>query len=378
MLQILHKLSAAALWTAAGLLPIRKNRVVFSSYYGRSASDSPAAICDALRKKQPNADILWILKDPASAALPDGVHAVAYDSPRRIFALATARVWVDNCRKGAWRKRHGQYYMQTWHGFALKRIEKDAQAALPDFYPAYARRDSRQCDLIVSNSRFMTGVYRRAFWYDGPVAELGSPRNDVFFQLQPGLRDRVLHAFGLPMDRKLVLYAPTFRSDLQTDVYGLAPAPLLEACTKRFGGQWTLLVRLHPNVDTQSAGLFAYDGQTILDATRYPEMRDLLYAADLLITDYSSCMFDFALSGKPCLQFATDIEAYRNDRNFYFPLDDLPFPLAQDNAALSRAIACFDETAYARQWTAFTAQYGFCEDGHASERCAEWIADKLG
>ena len=376
-MEFLHKLSVAALWAYGSLLPMHENRVVFSSYYGRSASDSPAAIAEALRERCPQAEIVWILKDPGSVKLPEGVRAVAYDSPERVLALSTAKVWVDNCRKGAHHKRKGQYYMQTWHGFALKRIEKAAGAALPPEYPAYARRDSEQCDLIVSNSSFMTKVYRSAFWYNGEIAEFGSPRNDVFFRPQGERAGEVRDFFGVPRDRKLVLYAPTFRVDLGTEAYGLDPEPLLEACQKRFGGDWSLLVRLHPNVDTKSGDLFSYDGNTVLDATKYPEMGDLLWGADLLITDYSSCMFDFALSGKPCLQFATDIAAYRNDRNFYFSLDELPFPLAQSNEALALAVEHFDRDAYARRWEEFAKENGFREDGHAAERCADWIMDKL-
>lgn len=223
----------------------------------------------------------------------------------------------------------------------------------------------------------MEELYHRSFWYSGPVALYGSPRNDVFFRPQEETARAIRRFFGLPEDRKLVLYAPTFRADHSTAAYGLAPEPLLEALGKRFGGDWSLLVRLHPNVTAQSAGLFAYDGDRVLDATKYPEMAELLCAADVLLTDYSSCMFDFALSGKPCLQFATDIETYRNDRNFYFPLDELPFPLAQSNEALARAVETFDGQAYACRWKSFTEENGFREDGHAAERCADWIIDKL-
>ena len=365
-------------WGLGALLPLRKNRVVFSSYYGRGYSDSPRAIAQALLDSGEDLDLLWLVSSPEEAAtLPQGIRPVDYRGWGRILALSTAKVWVDNCRKYDRRKRKGQYYMQTWHGFALKRIEADASEALEPEYVRGCRLDSEHCDLMVAGSRFMEELYHRSFWYSGPVALYGSPRNDVFFRPQGEKAGEVRDFFGVPRDRKLVLYAPTFRADLGTEAYGLDPEPLLEACKKRFGGDWSLLVRLHPNVDTKSGGLFSYDGKTVLDATKYPEMGDLLCAADLLITDYSSCMFDFALSGKPCLQFATDIAAYRNDRNFYFSLDELPFPLAQSNEALAMAVEHFDGDAYARRWEEFAKENGFREDGHAAERCADWIMDKL-
>ena len=250
--------------------------------------------------------------------------------------------------------------MQTWHGFALKRIEQDAADALEPLYVRSCIQDSAQCDLMVSGSGFMTRLYQRAFWYQGSVAEYGTPRNDVFFSPQPQLSEKVRRAFGLPEDRKLVLYAPTFRADHSCSAYQLDVPALLEACRDRFGGQWSGLIRLHPNVAERSAGLFAYDGGAILDATAYPDMQELLCAADILVTDYSSCMFDFALSGKPCFQFATDIEAYRLDRNFYFPLDTLPFPLAGSNQALCRAVPAAARTGFSPACMERREQYETC------------------
>ncbi len=106
-------------------------------------------------------------------------------------------------------------------------------------------------------------------------------------------------------------------------------------------------------------------------------MQELLVAADLLITDYSSSMFDYALQGKPCIQFATDLEQYRADRNFYFELDGLPFPMAQSNEELKAQIRSFDEEIYANEWKKFKQEQGIMEDGKASSRCASWILQHM-
>lgn len=361
------------------LLPVSKNKIVFCSYYGRGYSDSPKAIAQALLTSQEELQLQWIVKNQQEAqSLPPSVRPIAYDSLHRIYALSTARVWVDNCRKDERFKRKKQYYLQTWHGFALKRIEADVANTLEPGYIRSCKQDSQQCDLIVSGSAFMSGLYRNVFWYHGEIAEYGTPRNDVFFSPQAQTRQKVLKHFKLPQERKLVLYAPTFRSDHSSRAYSLDVPALLDACQARFGGSWSCLIRLHPNVAEHSAGLFAYNGSTILDATAYPDMQELLCAVDMLITDYSSCMFDFALSGKPCLQFATDIESYRQDRNFYFPLDRLPFPLASSNPALCQAVRSFDTQKYARDWAAFAQENHFCEDGQAARRCADWILARLG
>lgn len=376
---LMKKLTTAGYWCLSLALPVKKKKVVFCSYYGRGFSDNPKAIAQALLDSGEKLELVWLLKDPADAAgLPAGITPCPYNSPRRIWALATARVWVDNCRKYDRFKKKGQYYLQTWHGFPLKRIERDALDSLAPDFEKGALRDSGHTDLLLSNSAHTTRVLRRCFWYDGEIGEYGSPRNDVFFSPQPELREKVLNHFGLPRDRKLLLYAPTFRADKSsTRVYEIAMEDARAACEKRFGGHWCGLIRLHPNVGAQSQGLFSYNGDTLLDATSYPDMQELLCAADLLITDYSSSMFDYALSRRPCLQFALDIEDYRKDRNFYFPLDQLPFPLATSNEALVEAIEHFDMERYLTRWDRFRWEQAFCEDGQAARRCAQWILNKI-
>ncbi len=368
------KLYTAGCWVLSLALPIKQDRVVFCSYYGRGYSDSPKAIAQALLE-DPNfqGELIWLVKDQKEAAtLPSGICPCPYDSPKRIWTLATARVWVDNCRKYDRFKKRKQQYLQTWHGFPLKKIERDALESLPSDFERGAIKDSSHTTLLLSGSKFMTEVLRRAYWYNGEIALWGTPRNDIFFT--PGeLPQKVRNALNLPQDRNLVLYAPTFRADHSLDAYKLDAQKLLTACQKRFGGSWSLLVRLHPNIAEKSKGLFAYDGETVVDATMYPDMQELLAGCDLLLTDYSSCMFDFALSGKPCLRFATDVEDYRQDRGFYFPIDGLPFPLADSNAALETAIGSFDQSAYNAAWKRFSKEQGFCEDGKAAQRCAQWI-----
>ena len=237
-------------------LPVNPRKVVFCSYYGRGYSDSPKAIAEALLSSGEKRKLQWLVKTPEDAKeLPQGVEPVPYDSFRRIYALSTAKIWVDNCRKGCRGKKKSQYYLQTWHGFALKRIEKDAESALEPAYVQSCKNDSAQCDLIVSCSDFMTKLYQNAFWYDGEVAAFGTPRNDVFFQNTDAVKQKVFAALGLKPTRRLLLYAPTFRVDHSTDAYKLDVENVLAACEKRFGGCWTALIRLHPNVAEQSKGL---------------------------------------------------------------------------------------------------------------------------
>lgn len=377
----LHDLVSKGLWGLCTLMPIDKKKVLFSSYYGRGYSDSPKAIAEALLASGEDVNLCWLVKSEAEAAtLPAGITPVNQNNPlERIKAYSTSRVWVDNCRKYVPRKRKGQFYMQTWHGFALKMIEADATQALEDAYIQGSKNDSRMTDVIVSGSGFMSGIYRDSFWYEGAVEELGTPRNDIFFgDTCSALAKKVRLTLHLPESRRLALYAPTFRVDQNLDCYALDAKKLVSACEARFGGEWTVLIRLHPNIAGKSAGLFPYDGEKILDATSYPDMQELLAGADLLLTDYSSSMFDYALTGKPCVQFALDVEEYTRERNFYFPLTGLPFPMARSNDELESIIRNYDQAQWTGRWEQFRQENGFREDGQASGRCARWILDRLG
>lgn len=377
MSEFLNKIGRGAAWTIGRMLPIEQNKIVISSYYGRGFGDNLRPIAEELLRRDKDLKIVWLTAgENAAASLPEGITAVEYNSLDRIKELSTAKVWLDNCRKGARQKREGQIYVQTWHGFALKRIEKDVCDTLGDGYEEYAMRDSAQTDLIVSDSRFMTEVYRRTFWYDGEIQEFGSPRNDALINGDEETYKLVRSRFELSEDCRIVLYAPTFRADKSMEPYSIDYARLRKSCEARFGGRFAVLIRLHPNIMKQAEEL-TFDNDTTFDASAYQDMQELLSAADVVITDYSSLMFDFMLTRRPCFQYASDIEAYRNDRNFNFSLDKLPFPLAENNDELESKILGFDDAEYQNRLKKFNEEFGIIADGQAASRCVDWILDKM-
>lgn len=376
-MSLANKAASALLWSAGRVLPIQKKKIVVSNFYGRGYGDNLKPIVEELLRRRTDLDIVWLVADEAAAkSLPAGVRAASYAAKSRIYELCTAKIWLDNNRKGARVKKPGQWYLQTWHGFALKRIERDVENTLPAGYAEYAARDSAQTDLIVSNSALMTKIYRESFWYQGEVEEFGSPRNDVFFASAEGVQEKVRCSLGVPKQCKMVLYAPTFRADGSMDAYCVDHARLRRALEKRFGGEWAVLVRLHPHVMEQAKEL-RFDGRTVLDATRYDDMQELLAAADAVVSDYSSLMFDFGLTKRPCFQFAADIEVYQKDRNFYFPLNKMPFPCAESNEALEDAVLQWNREEAEHAWAQFCQEFGIREDGQAALRCADWILKKM-
>ena len=362
-------------WGLCLILPLKKNRVVISSYYGLGYGDNLKYIVDELLKND-NAEIIWLVKNENIAkTLPSCVKSCDINSFKSIYYLATAKVWVDNCRKPfILKKRKRQYYIQTWHGFALKQIEKDAENSLSKWYVKTAKKDSKSIDLIISDSEFMDGIYKNSFWYNGKIERWGSPRNDVILNPK-NVKEKVYNYLNLNKEAKTVLYAPTFRVDGSLKAYSINYDKLLEALKKRFNCDFVVLVRLHPNVAEKCKDLVFND--KIISASSYPDMQELLSTVDVVISDYSSLMFDYALTGKPCFQFATDIEEYVKDRSFYFDLTALPFSLSKNNEELEYNLLNFNEGEYAKSLNDFYDKVGMVKNGDASIKTAQFINNLL-
>ena len=377
--KVIRALAYRVMLLVGHLAPISNKKILVSSYYGKGYGDNPKYIVEALLKRNQNYKIYWIvIDDGAKSTLPDGVKAVKLTSVLLPFHSATAKIWIDNCRREfMYYKKKGQFYLQTWHGFALKRIEKDVAEHLDQEYVENAIRDSKAIDLIVSDSKFMTGVYQNSFWYGGKIAEFGAPRNDEILctESQKKNRAKIQNYYHLPREAKILLYAPTFRADKSLEPYKIDFKRVMGACKEKFASDFVVLVRLHPNICERSSELDFSWGALIVDVSKFPDMQVLLSASDVVISDYSSLMFDFAISKKPCFQFATDIEEYKKDRNFYFPLDNLPFSVAKNNEELLRDISEFNQERYQKALDEFFSRVGMILDGKASEKCAEIIED---
>lgn len=378
-MELADKIARNLMWLTLPVLPADPRKAVCTSYYGRGFSDSPGAVASELLSR--GWKVFWEVDGPeAEAGLPEGIIPVRRNSPAAVWHQCTAGAWVDNCRKwGRIRKGRGRFYVQTWHGFPLKRIEGDASDALPEDYLRAARGDSAMCDLFLSDSSFLTEIYRRAFWYGGEVLECGFPRNDILLAPE-AQRERAAEAarraLGLPEGRKLLLYAPTFRKDKGLGAYDLDYARCAAALGRRFGGEWLILARLHPNV-ARLAGELGLDPALVVNASDYPDIQALYLLSDALVTDYSSVMFDYLYTGKPCFLYVNDLEAYRNDRNFYFDLDRLPFVRAETNDGLEAAVSAFDAEAQRARAEAFCREFGLVESGEAARRTADWLEEHL-
>lgn len=349
-------------------LPIQQNKIILWSDDFKTFGCSPKYIALYLAENYPEKyDIVWVLERERAvpADLPTGIRIVRYFSMEYLKEIATAKVVVCNHRTSDYhffRKRKGQFYIQTWHSsLRLKKIEGDVPQ-LPESYVEAAKRDSKKIDLLLSGCRFSSDIFRRAFWYDGEILEEGTPRCDGFFGDAASVKEKVYTYFGIPADKKLALYAPTFRDDKSASLYGFQPDKLQES----LGADWVIGCRLHPNLNAEIP-----EGVAI-PMSKYPDMQELLRACDLLITDYSSSMFDMAVAGKKCALYVPDLEKYMaNERGLYFDLMELPFPKAMDMDALCAVVRDFAD--YDMRCTQFLDKIGNFERGNAAQEAAKWI-----
>jgi CDP-glycerol glycerophosphotransferase len=363
------------------LLPVREE-ILLSSFHGKQCGDNPRGIADELRRRGDTRKTIWAIND-WSVPVPDAAAAVLIGTRAYFAALARSSYLVYNDHVPLpYRKRRGQRHIQTWHGTPLKRIGYDIGApamASGRRYLDYMAADVAQWDMLLSPNPFSTPIMRRAFGFGGEICETGYPRNDVLVTAaaaaDPATAVRL--RLGLPPGKRVAMYVPTWR-DNQHDASGryLLDFRLdLAAASRRLGAQWMLLIRGHHlmagGIPAAAAGGFA------IDVTGYPDIGDLLLVTDVLITDYSSVMFDFAPTGRPMLFFTYDLEQYRDQiRGFYFDFEaEAPGPLLATSDEVVAALAGIDSVAARYQQAAAAFAVRFCplDDGKAAARACDRI-----
>ncbi|WP_280717671.1 CDP-glycerol glycerophosphotransferase family protein [Kitasatospora sp. MAP5-34] len=364
-------------YPAARRRPLRET-VLYDVFGGRGYSDSPRAIHAELVRRRTPLEHLWVIDD-AQGEVPEGVRAIRSHSPEWYEALGTSRYLVGNTHFPDFiERRPGQVIVQTWHGSLLKRIAHDVENAwLSDAgYLTALDREAPQWSLLVSPSSFATPILRRAFRYEGEILESGYPRGDVLARGTGA--QTVRERLGIPAGKRIVLYAPTWREDQQResgDGFHLGLRLDLDAARTELGADHVLLVRPHSHVREPLPG--AGDG-FLYDVGDYPDVQELLLAADVLVTDYSSIMFDFAITGRPILFFTYDLEHYRDTlRGFYFDLEsEAPGPLIPTSPELLTALRDLAGSdalpaRYADAYQRFRATHCHLDDGGAAARVVD-------
>ena len=350
-----------------------RNSAFFESFGGRSTGDSPRALFELARQRDPGKTLYWSVRD-ASVMPPEGAVPLLAFSQEWYEALSTSTVLVNNNNfPHYFRKAQGQTYIQTWHGTPLKRIGKDVPAgSLSLGYRDLMQRESEYWDVLLAQGPVAATTLRSAFGFSGETLALGYPRNDDLVNGRSHYRaDRLRKHLGIQESDRVLLYAPTWR-DNRKNLKGQYESTLyldMAKLQRLVGDGWTILYRGHVNT-IDSVG--ARGGSKVIDVSRYPDVNDLYALADVLVTDYSSVMFDWAVLGKPILFLVPDLDEYETSvRGFYHDFRSLaPGPLVKTTDEIAGFLLDLEsiDAAYRERYSSFVGMFAPLDDGSSAER----------
>ena len=381
-------------------LPIDDKLVIFESFQARRYADSPRAIYEYMLNSPDYEDyhFVWAVRGSVIDKYDFLNHnprttLIRFGSDEYYKTYAIAGYWINNSRAiKAIEPRDGQVFVQTWHGTPLKRIGCDievdgdcAKYSKEDVIEQYTS-DSRKYTYMISPSAFCTEKFTSAFRLNevgkGDIMiEEGYPRNDFLKNYTEEDVKRVRETIGLPEDKKIILYAPTWRDNQHVAGKGYVYENTLDIARlkKELGDEYVLLYRTHYFVENEM-DLGTNEG-FVYDVCAYEDINDLYIISDILITDYSSVFFDYGILKRPILFYMYDLKYYQDTvRGFYISLDELPGPIVEEQDELINKLKTVDEWTKGEEYTAkyqtFSDKFTYLDDGHASERVVKRIFKK--
>ena len=370
------------------ILPIKRNKVVFSTFEGDGGfCCNPRYIAEELHSRNKKLKLIWLTRKNSSD-FPSYITVKKYTLLSIVYHLATAKLWIDNYRKPfGTLKRKNQLYIQTWHAsFGFKAVGLFRGNAFPEIARLVSEWDSKLVDCMISNSAYCESVYPKKILYSGPTLRTGSPRVDCLINQKEKLRENIRECLKLDKETKLALFAPTFRGGNQkgkktvvSEIPSIDFVKLIEVLEEKFGGAWRILLRLHPQLSAKMKEMPLLNScKNLFDVSQMPDMSQILGGVDVLITDYSSCAFDAAFAGIPVFLYADDVQDYVKDRGeFMWKREELPFSISETNEELLKIIRNYSDEEYKASMKSFMQKHEVVEDGHASERVADIIENVL-
>jgi len=357
----------------SAITPKNKKMIVFESFLGRQYSDNPRAIYEYIKKEHKEYICYWSV-DPKhiNKFKGENIKIIKRFTLKWLFIAMRAKYWISNSRIPLWiYKPKGTTYIQTWHGTPLKKLALDMDKVNtswknPHLYKLDFITETARWDYLISPNSYSTKIFKRAFDFKNEVIESGYPRNDYLINnnTQENI-DRIKSQIGIPKNKKIILYAPTWRDNFSYDL------PLSLTNLKRaLGDEYFIIVRLHYLV-TRTSELIGHD-DFIKNVSSYNDINELYLISDILITDYSSVFFDYAVLQRPMIFYCHDLDKYKNDlRGFYFDFEnEAPGPIVQTTDELIDVIKNINNY---KLPSGFIKTFSSLEDGNASKRVMEKI-----
>ncbi|PTY80818.1 hypothetical protein B5V89_00590 [Heyndrickxia sporothermodurans] len=367
------------------LIPKNKKLIMFESFLGKQYSCNPRAIYEYLLKENVDYQMYWSI-DPRYIHnfQEQNIKYIKRFSIKWLFLMAHAGYWVTNSRMPLWiPKPRNTVYLQTWHGTPLKRLAADMEevhmaGTTTEKYKKDFHKESANWDFLISPNEYSTNIFKRAFNFHNTVIESGYPRNDYLYtNNNPEKTMKLKEKIGIPFDKKVLLYAPTWRDDQfnQNGHYEFNLELDIELLREQLGDQYVILLRTHyliaANLDLSIYNGFAYN------VSQYNDIRDLYLISDLLITDYSSVFFDFANLKRPMIFYVYDIENYRDHlRGFYFDFEKkAPGPLVKTSEEVIETIKDMEREDFEMpsSFAEFYSRFCYLEKGISTKRVVHQV-----
>ncbi|MCY8551783.1 CDP-glycerol glycerophosphotransferase family protein [Bacillus haynesii] len=369
----------------AGKLPVKKKTVIFESFAGKQYSCNPRAIYEYMKENNPEYQLYWSVNPEYTGIFKEkGIPYIKRFTLKWLFAMARAEYWVVNSRLPLWipKPKHTTY-LQTWHGTPLKRLAVDMdEVHMPgtntEKYKKNFTMEASKWDYLISPNAYSTEIFARAFQFNKTMIESGYPRNDFLHtDNNPETVRELKEKMQLPSDKKVIIYAPTWRDDqfYKKGKYKFDLDLDLNKLREEIGGDYVIVLRMHylvaENFDLEPYKGFAYDFSS------YEDIRELYMVSDLLITDYSSVFFDFANLKRPMIFFVPDIETYRDKlRGFYFDFEtEAPGPLVKTTDEVIEKVRETEATDYRLPaiFEPFYEKFCYLESGRSSEKVVKTV-----
>lgn len=387
---VIKKITILSYRCMVRILPVKKKVILFESNLGRNYTGNPRAVYEEMVREglDQEYECIWFFEDQRKK-IPGKAKVVKRARFQYLYYMAVAKVWVFDCRQPEFLiKRKETSYIQTWHGTPLKKLALDMEqidsvvsSSIEEYHEQF-RKNTATWDYLISQNRFSTETFRRCFDFaDKPIFEVGYPRNDILFRgNSKEYIEKIKKHYHIPLDKKVILYAPTWR-DNEFYVQGcykfVSPLDFKKA-QKELGEDYVFLVKYHylvsDKIDWSEYEGFVYSFNEKIDISR------LYLISDMMITDYSSVMFDYSILKRPMLFFAYDLEDYENNlRGFYFDfLKEAPGPISKTTDQLISDIKQYDAKQWEEKYQKFSNKYNSADDGMASKKIVAKIREFIG
>ncbi len=374
-------------WIMKLTIKPKPNKIFFHTQEIKYCCNPKYVMEEFRRQGYKDLEIVWRAPSKGTGGIPGGVKMTPINSYQYFKNIYESKIVITNSflyLGQPFKLRKDQILLETWHG-SLGIKKHDPKSIDTRRRLNALKQTGKMTSYFISNSTLENSSMHDTYWAKTPIVMLGHARNDILCppheEKRQKIRERLFREWGIDPNTKIIMYGPTFRNDYQISMFELDFDKAVGSIKAKFGGEWAVVLRYHPSIASKMGtgfmDSFTNRDYPVINATSHIDMQELIAVTDIAITDYSSWIYDFVLMRKPGFIFATDLKRYDQDRGFYYPIQETPFDICENNKQLIDAIDSFDEEEYLAKVEQFLIDKGCIDDGHSSERIVKFMRDLL-